>query len=46
MTKAMKMVAASRLKRAKNAVESSRPYAQKIEEMIQTLASNVSVRQI
>ncbi len=44
MTKAMKMVAASRLKKAKNAVESSRPYAEKIAEMIATLASNVSVR--
>jgi F-type H+-transporting ATPase subunit gamma len=44
MTKAMKMVAASRLKRAKNAVESSRPYAEKIEEMIADLASNIAVR--
>ncbi len=44
MTKAMKMVAASRLKRAKNAVESSRPYAEKIEEMISNLASNIAVR--
>lgn len=44
MTKAMKMVAASRLKKAKNAVESSRPYAEKIAEMIATLASNISVR--
>lgn len=44
MTKAMKMVAASRLKRAKQAVESSRPYADKIQEMIESLASNVAVR--
>lgn len=44
MTKAMKMVAASRLKKAKNAVESSRPFAEKISDMIATLASNVSVR--
>ncbi|MBL6665073.1 MAG: F0F1 ATP synthase subunit gamma [Rickettsiales bacterium] len=44
MTKAMKMVAASRLKKAKNLVEDSRPYANKIEEMITDLASNVAVR--
>lgn len=44
MTKAMKMVAASRLKKAKNLVESSRPYADKIEEMISSLASNIAVR--
>lgn len=44
MTKAMKMVAASRLKKAKQAVESSRPYAEKIEEMISSLAANVSVK--
>jgi F-type H+-transporting ATPase subunit gamma len=41
MTKAMKMVAASRLKKAKNAVEHSRPYAQKIQEMITDLSSNI-----
>lgn len=44
MTKAMKMVAASRLKKAKTAVESMRPYSDKIEEMIISLASNISVR--
>ena len=44
MTKAMKMVAASRLKRAKTAVEVSRPYAEKIREMIESLSSNVAVR--
>jgi F-type H+-transporting ATPase subunit gamma len=44
LTKAMKMVAASRLKRAKQLVEASRPYAEKIQEMISDLASNVSVR--
>jgi F-type H+-transporting ATPase subunit gamma len=44
MTKAMKMVAASRLKRAKQLVEASRPYAEKIQEMISSIASNVSVR--
>ncbi len=44
MTKAMKMVAASRLKKAKSAVESMRPFSDKIEEMIVSLASNVAVR--
>ncbi len=44
MTKAMKMVAASRLKRAKTLVESSRPFAEKIQEMIESLASNIAVR--
>ncbi len=44
MTKAMKMVAASRLKKAKQQVEASRPYADKIQEMIESLASNISVR--
>lgn len=44
MTKAMKMVSASRMKKAKLLVESSRPYAEKIQEMIVELASNVAVR--
>jgi F-type H+-transporting ATPase subunit gamma len=44
MTKAMKMVAASRLKRAKQLVEASRPYSDAIMEMICNLASNISSR--
>lgn len=44
MTKAMKMVAASRLKKAKHAVELSRPYSEKINEMVIEIASNISVR--
>ena len=44
MTKAMKMVAASRLKKARTLVESSRPFAEKIREMTSILASNISVR--
>lgn len=40
----MKMVAASRLKKAKQMVETSRPYADKIQEMIENLAANVSAR--
>lgn len=42
ITKAMKMVAASRLKKAKHAVENSRPYAEKISELISDLASSIS----
>ncbi len=38
ITKAMKMVAASRLKKARHAVEDSTPYAQKIQELIGNLA--------
>ncbi len=44
MTKAMKMVAASKLRRAKNMVELSRPYASKIDELITNLASNINIR--
>ena len=45
ITKAMKMVAASRLKKAKHAVEASRPYADKIQELISDLASDVATRE-
>ena len=44
MTKAMKMVAASKLRRAKQAVESSRPYSEKIAELISSVASNISAK--
>jgi F-type H+-transporting ATPase subunit gamma len=44
MTKAMKMVAASRLKKAKQLAEISRPFAEKIREMTSSLASNIAVR--
>ncbi len=44
ITKAMKMVAASRLRKAKKSVEDSRPYADNIQKMISNLASNISVR--
>jgi len=40
----MKMVAASRLKKAKNLVESSRSYANKIAQLTSDLASNIAVR--
>jgi F-type H+-transporting ATPase subunit gamma len=45
MTKAMKMVAASRLKKAKQAVEASRPFAEKIQEIVSNLASDIGVRE-
>jgi len=45
ITKAMKMVAASRLKKAKHAVEASRPYADGIYDMVASLASNISTRE-
>ncbi len=44
ITKAMKMVAASRLKKAKHLVEASRPYAENLHHMISNLASNISVK--
>ncbi len=44
ITKAMKMVAASRLKKAKHAVEASRPYAHNIRQLVSDLASNVSAQ--
>ena len=45
MTKAMKMVAASKLRRAKHMVELSRPYAEKIDELITNLANNMDIRE-
>jgi F-type H+-transporting ATPase subunit gamma len=45
MTKAMKMVAASKLRRAKQMVELSRPYANKIDELITNLAGNINIRE-
>ncbi len=38
ITSAMKMVAASKLRRAQTAAESSRPYAERMERMVSTLA--------
>jgi F-type H+-transporting ATPase subunit gamma len=39
ITKAMKMVAAARLRRAQEAVSAARPYAEKIREVLQSLES-------
>ncbi|HZP80438.1 MAG TPA: F0F1 ATP synthase subunit gamma, partial [Chthonomonadaceae bacterium] len=41
ITKAMKMVAAARLKRAQDRVQSARPYAATMREMMTSLAGSV-----
>jgi F-type H+-transporting ATPase subunit gamma len=41
ITKAMKMVAAARLRRAQEAVNAARPYSERMREVVQRLASNV-----
>src|ERR1043166_9511917 len=43
ITKAMKMVAAAKLRRAQDAVISARPYARKMRELLQYLAGKVDV---
>lgn len=42
ITSAMKMVAASKLRRAQTAAEAARPYAQRMEAMLARLAANVA----
>ena len=42
ITKAMKMVAASKLRRAQEAAEAARPYAEKMEGVIASLAAKVT----
>lgn len=42
ITSAMKMVAAAKLKRAQEAAEAARPYAERMERMLGSLASGVS----
>ncbi len=42
ITKAMKMVAASKLRRAREAAEASRPYAERMERMVQSLSASVA----
>src|SRR5690606_13413555 len=42
ITKAMKMVAAAKLKRAQDRVTAARPYAHKMTEVLSALSSNVS----
>jgi len=43
ITKAMKMVAAARLRRAQEAAVAGRPYAERLEQVMASLASKVSV---
>jgi F-type H+-transporting ATPase subunit gamma len=43
ITKAMKMVAAAKLRRAQEAAEAGRPYAQRVESVVASLASKVQV---
>ena len=43
ITKAMKMVAAAKLRRAQQAAEAGRPYADKLNEVMRSLASKVTV---
>ncbi len=43
ITKAMKMVAAAKLRRAQEAAEASRPYAERLESVVSSIASKVTV---
>jgi F-type H+-transporting ATPase subunit gamma len=43
ITKAMKMVAAAKLRRAQQAAEAGRPYAERMAEMMASLASRVAI---
>ena len=42
ITKAMQMVAASKLRRAQAAAEAARPYAERMEKMLGNIAASVS----
>src|ERR1700712_4354324 len=44
ITKAMKMVAAARLRRAQDAVGAARPYAEKMRDVIQSLSGGGSLQ--
>jgi F-type H+-transporting ATPase subunit gamma len=41
ITKAMKMVSAAKLNRAQNAIENMRPYAEKLNELLQSLSASL-----
>ena len=43
ITKAMKMVAAAKLRRAQEAAEAGRPYAERLEKVVASLASTITV---
>ena len=42
-TKAMKMVAAAKLRRAQEAAEAGRPYAQRLEKVVASIASKITI---
>lgn len=44
ITRAMELIAASRISRARNAVESARPYAEMVTQVIRDLATEASLR--
>ena len=43
ITKAMKMVAAAKLRRAQEAAEAGRPYAQRLEKVVASIASKITI---
>ena len=43
ITKAMKMVAAAKLRRAQEAAEAGRPYAQRLEKVVASIASQITI---
>ncbi len=45
ITKAMKMVAASKLRRPQEAAEAARPYAERMERMLREIADSVAGRE-
>ena len=45
ITSAMKMVAASKLRKAQDQAEASQPYAQSMADMLSRVASNVTVNE-
>ena len=44
ITKAMKMVAAAKLRRAQQAAEAARPYAERMESVVQSVVSKLTAR--
>src|SRR6516164_4669235 len=42
ITKAMQMVAAAKLRRAQNAAEAARPYAERMEQVLGSLAASIN----
>ena len=46
ITKAMKMVAAAKLRRAQDAVVSARPYARKMKELLQSITEKMCLLEL